>query len=107
MTFDGRERRDALVADERETLEAVLDDLRDLIRMAVDGLTEEEARRRLLPSETTILGIVQHTAAVERFFFQRTLEGVEPDLISGRSDATDPSWNVDVGANHRERAARS
>lgn len=86
------------MADERETLEVVLDDLRDLIRMSVDGLTEEEARRRLLPSKTTILGIVQHTAAVERFFFQRTLDGVKPNLIRGPNDATDPSWDVDVGA---------
>lgn len=94
MTFDRDGRRNVLVAEERETLEAVLDDLRDLIRMSVDGLTDEEARRRLLPSQTTVLGIVQHTAAVERFFFQRTLEGTPPGLVEGRSDATDPSWEL-------------
>lgn len=114
VTFGDVERRDAVVADERETLEAVLDDLRDLIRMSVEGLTEEEARRRLLPSETTILGIIQHTAAVERFFFQRTLEGLEPNLISGRSDATDSSWDVHICASiesalrdHEEACASS
>lgn len=114
MTFGDVERRNALVADERETLEAVLDDLRDLIRMSVEGLTEEEARRHLVPSKTTVLGIVQHAAAVERFFFQRTLEGVEPSLISGLSDATDPSWDVEASAtietvlrDHEEACASS
>lgn len=58
----------------------------------------EEARRRLVPSRTTILGIVQHTAAVERFFFQRTLQGREHNVIEGLSNATGPSWNIDGGA---------
>lgn len=98
MTFGDDGRRDSRVANERDTLEAVLDDLRDLIRLSASGLTDDEARRRLLPSQTTILGIVQHTAAIERFFFQRTLEGLQPNVITGLSDATDPSWEVDSTA---------
>lgn len=90
--------RGALVADERATLEATLDDLRDLIRLSVSGLSDEQARRRLVSSRTTLLGIVQHTAAVERFFFQRTLAGLEPGAITGASDATDSSWDVDASA---------
>lgn len=66
--------------------------------MSVDGLSDEESRRRLLPSKTTSLGIVQHTAAVERFLFQRTLQGLEPSDISGLSDATDLSWGLDPRA---------
>ncbi len=84
-----------LLADERVALEGMLNDVREVVRLSVKGLTDEEARRRLVASNTTILGLVQHCAAIERFFFQCTLEGREPAVISGRSDATAPSWELE------------
>ncbi len=32
----------------------------------LEGLTEEQARRSLVPSRTTLLGLVKHAAFVER-----------------------------------------
>lgn len=88
-------RAETLVAGERIVLEAFLDDLRRLLELELEDLTEDEARAHLVPSKTTLLGIVQHAAAVERFFFQRTLAGRPEQEIHGLSDATDPSWDLD------------
>lgn len=86
------------MAGERETLEAFLDDLRDLITHSLAGMDEEQARRRLVPSRTTLLGLVQHASAVERFFFQRVLAGIDPVDVPGGGDATDVSWELDPSA---------
>ena len=84
--------------DERTVLEAFLDDLRRLLELQIEDLTEDEARASLVPSKTTPLGIVQHAAAVERFFFQRALAGRSEEEIAGLSDGTDVSWNLDEAA---------
>jgi hypothetical protein len=95
MADDIRSRHpETLVAPERIVLEAFLDDLRRLLELQLEDLTEDEARAHLVPSKTTLLGILQHAAAVERFFFQRTLAGRSQQQIHGLSDATDPSWDL-------------
>jgi len=66
---------DALRTDERTQLEAFLDDHRAGIARLVDGLTDEQVRRRLVPSLTTVLGLVKHAAFGERVWFQVALEG--------------------------------
>ena len=65
----------ALVADEREQLEAFLRDYRNEIVGLLDGLSEEQARRRLVPSRTTLLGLVKHAAFAERVWFDVALAG--------------------------------
>lgn len=54
---------------EREQLEAFLDEHRAALRASLGGLTEEQARRILVPSGTTLLGLVKHGAFVERVWF--------------------------------------
>ncbi|HET7723283.1 MAG TPA: DinB family protein [Propionibacteriaceae bacterium] len=56
-------------ADERPMLEAFLDDYRAGLRSCLDGLTEEQARRSLVPSLTTLLGLVKHATFVELAWF--------------------------------------
>lgn len=64
---------------ERETLNGFLDFLRGTIRWKCDGLTDEQARRALLPSElTTVAGLVGHLGYVEQYWFEVVLAG-EPD----------------------------
>ena len=64
-----------LIGSEREQLEAFLEDNRSEMAATLDGLTEEQARRSLVPSLTTLLGLVKHAAAVERIWFGVSLLG--------------------------------
>jgi hypothetical protein len=63
----------AAVADERTTLDAFLDFYRDAIKAKVRGVAEEDARRRLVPSQTTLASLIKHLARVEMSWFQYRL----------------------------------
>ncbi len=65
----------ALTGGEREQIEACLSDNRREVVSLLDGLTEEQARRSLVPSLTTLLGLVKHAAFVERVWFDVALAG--------------------------------
>ncbi|MCX4471312.1 DinB family protein [Micromonospora sp. NBC_01655] len=64
----------ASTAAERELLEDSIDAYRDVITAKLRGLSEDDARRSLVPSLTTLIGLVKHAAAVERNWFQHCLE---------------------------------
>ena len=85
------------VAGERETLEGFLEYHRRVLGGKLRGLSEEDARRRLVPSLTTPLGLVSHAAAVERNWFQHYLAGTPREEITGNARGDDPSWNVGGG----------
>ncbi len=53
----------------REQFEIFLDEHRAALNACLDGLTEEESRRSLVPSRTTLLGLVKHATFVERVWF--------------------------------------
>ncbi|MET9296845.1 DinB family protein [Streptomyces sp. NPDC003077] len=61
---------------ERQLLEYLLDHVRAELIDTVRGLSETEARRRLVPSMTTPIGLVKHAAFAERKWFQHILGGV-------------------------------
>jgi hypothetical protein len=63
------------VASERHTLVGLLADNRAEILALLDGMTEEEVRRSLVPSLTTLLGLVKHASFAERVWFHVTLPG--------------------------------
>ena len=85
------------MAAERETLEEFLDYHRSALSGKLRGLSEEDARRRLVPSATTMLGLVSHAAAVERNWFQHYLGGKPREEITGNARGDDPSWDVGAG----------
>jgi uncharacterized damage-inducible protein DinB len=69
---------------EREVLETFLDFQRGVLRRKAAGLSDEQARRRLVPSMTTIAGLLKHLVVVEHNWFERILaqqpsELPEPD----------------------------
>lgn len=62
-------------AGERETIEGFLDFLRASVVQKASGLTDADAARRLLPSLTTISGLIRHLADVERSWFREDIDG--------------------------------
>jgi uncharacterized damage-inducible protein DinB len=85
----------ALNDPERELLEKFLDHYREELIRALDGLTEEQARMRLVPSLTTPIALVKHAAAVERAWFQRSLAGRSPEEMDGGADGSAVSFQVE------------
>lgn len=83
-----------LTGDERRQLDAFLDDNREELVEAVEGLTDEQARRRLVPSLTTPMALVKHAAAAERVWFQKSLAGRSPEEIDGLADGSDISFEL-------------
>ena len=57
----------------RTQLEVFLDEHRRDLSRCLDGLTEEQARRSLVPSRTTLLGLVKHAAFVEKVWFDEAV----------------------------------
>jgi hypothetical protein len=96
MTTDRTFTEEDLVtaAGERELLEGFLEYHRRVVGEKLSGLSEEDARRRLVPSLTTPIGLVKHAAAVERNWFQHQLAGRPRDQIAGNSRGDDASFEV-------------
>lgn len=61
--------------DLRKRLDELLEHYRQVLRASLDELTEEEARRRLVPSKTTLLGLVKHVTYVEGVWFEQAVSG--------------------------------
>jgi len=59
----------------KEQLETFLDEHRAALSASLNDLTEEQARRRLVPSQTTLLGLVKHAAFAERVWFEEAVTG--------------------------------
>src|SRR6201996_9698360 len=59
----------------RAQFEAFLDEHRDGLNRSLDGLTEEQARRSLVPSRTTLLGLVKHATFLEKVWFDQAVTG--------------------------------
>lgn len=53
--------------------ESFLDELRSALYDCLDGLTEEQARRSLVPSRTTLLGLVKHAVFIEKVWFDEAV----------------------------------
>ncbi len=81
-------------ADERRQLTAFVDDHRRQLAACLDGLTEEEARRRLVPSATTLLGLVKHCTYAEHVWFDEAIRGV-PRAELGLSPSAAEAFELD------------
>lgn len=62
-------------------LEAFLDYYRETVKRKVLGVSEEDARRRLVPSLTTLGGLIKHVRWVELNWFQRTLAMIPEEQL--------------------------
>lgn len=61
--------------DLRLRLDELIDEYRAVLHDCLDGLTEEEARLSLVPSKTTLLGLVKHAIFVEGVWFDQAVTG--------------------------------
>jgi len=82
-----------LTGSERVQLEAFLHDNRTEIVGVLEGLTEEQARRRLVPSLTSPLSIVKHAVFVEKVWFHVALAGRTRAELQ-IPEAAEESWHL-------------
>jgi Protein of unknown function (DUF664) len=80
---------------ERRLLESALDRNRTELINTVRGLSEEEARRRLVVSLTTPIGLLKHAAVAERRWFQHVLAGLPESECDGSTTPGDASFIVE------------
>lgn len=76
----------------RDQLTAFIDEHRTLLADSLEGLTQEEARRQLVPSKTTLLGLVKHATFVERVWFDEAITGrsrAEIGIVAGPDESFD------------------
>jgi hypothetical protein len=78
----------------REQLDVFLDEHRRALHDCLDGLTEEQARRSLVPSRTTLLGLLKHATFVEKVWFDEGVSGRSRAEI-GIPDTPDESFVLD------------
>ena len=79
---------------ERAVLEDMLEENLESFIACVEGLSETDARRSLVPSLTTPLGLVKHLACVERSWSQRRLAALPEQDWDGYAYGDEKSWVV-------------
>jgi len=83
---------DASVFDDelRAQMEIFIDEHRSMLHHCLDGLDEDEARTSLVPSSTTLLGLVKHAAFVEQVWFGEAVQGLsraELGIVAGPEES--------------------
>ncbi len=101
------------IEDVRGRLDELVDQYRQGLRDRLDDLSEQEARARLVPSNTTLLGLVKHVTYVERFYFDHAVTGRSLKTIgvastpAGSFVLTKDDTIASVCAAHREACENS
>ena len=76
------------------TLGRYLDVYRDVVRWKVGGVDLEAAKRPMVPSGTSLLGVVKHLAYVERWWFQSVIAGDDVDFPDWGTDDPDADFRI-------------
>jgi uncharacterized damage-inducible protein DinB len=79
---------------ERALLENTLDRNREALIETARGLSEADARRRLVTSLTTPISLLKHAAAAERIWFQRFWGGLDEADCDGYSKRDEGTFAV-------------
>jgi len=73
--------------DEATALHGFLDFQRTILIRKAEGITDQQARTTIEPSDLSLLGLIRHMAEVERNWFRRRLSGLDaPPLYYGDHD---------------------
>lgn len=121
-TERGDQRPPRILADEKATLVAFLDYLRESVAAKLAGLTDAQARQPMVPSGTSLLGLVKHLRAVELGWFVWSFAGKDgltaadaqlastdtvESVVSGYLAAAADCNEVIAAGGLEQRAARS
>jgi uncharacterized damage-inducible protein DinB len=82
---------DIFTAGERALLEGLLDVQREEVARLLCDIDETASRTRLVPSLTTVMGLVKHATFVEKVWFHSRVAGV-PRAGLGLPDTVDESF---------------
>jgi uncharacterized damage-inducible protein DinB len=80
---------------EKEMLESYLDFHRATLLWKIDGVSDEDLRRPMVPSGTNLLGMVKHLAWVERGWFQETFAGEQIPAPPWTDEDPDADFRVE------------
>jgi hypothetical protein len=94
------------IGPEREALTGWLDCYRGELLAKLDGLTDEQADRRVVPSLTTLRGLVRHLAKVEFVWFVTVIEGSDEQAPFGFPGRKDGDFLLDDGSTLAEDVER-
>ncbi len=90
----GQQCHDLLIETETDALLSCLSNQRNHVLGILDGLTDEQLRRPVLPSGWTCLGMVQHlTISVERFWFRGIAAGAQ-EYVGTSDEGAEAAWRV-------------
>jgi uncharacterized damage-inducible protein DinB len=83
-------------SDPKADLHRYLQDARDTLLWKLEGLSEYDARRPLVPTGTNLLGLVKHVTGVEMGYFGETFGRPAPDQMPW--DESDPMSDMFAAA---------
>jgi uncharacterized damage-inducible protein DinB len=95
-----------IVSGEKETLLAFIGYLRASVDRKLEHLSDTDARRPLVASGTSLLGLVKHLINVEVYWSQRRFTGDEDVALRGDGFELDPSDTVESLRRRYAEAAR-
>lgn len=94
-------RRVPLTGEEKESLQASLDRHRDVVLWKIDGVDDDDLRGPVMPSGTSLLGMVKHLAAVEYGWFCLTF-GRETEPLPFDDDDENADFRVEPHESTRD-----
>ncbi|MEW1661064.1 DinB family protein [Streptomyces sp. NPDC093707] len=102
---------DVPLDNERTQLDAFIEEYRRAIEATLDALTEEQARRQLVSSATTLLGLLKHVTWMQRVWFEECVGGTsrqELGLVRSPQESfqlSDDDTIASVTTAHRDACA--
>jgi hypothetical protein len=85
------------VAGEREALSAWLDVHRATLLFKLDGLDDEQLRRQVVPSGTTLLGLVKHLTETEHGWFVNEYARLDESPLFETDDDPEAGFRIEPG----------
>ena len=83
--------------DEVALLHSFLDYQRTILLRKAEGITDEQSRMRINPSELSLMGLIRHMAEVERGWFRRRFAALEAPPIYYSDDDRDGDFHPQDG----------